>query len=194
MTITPTTTSSSEMEFPEAPSEFPETTPQGLTPAPTPVPAGSDLSVPRDQLPEQVVNPWTKEVVDLTDPIAIAAAIEEARTFKREQIDPFIAALERVVEVYVSRQGTATLSVGGFKMTAPRKTKYDRDLPAMKAALRSAGVPEDRLNEAIAETIIYTADGSILRQLSSANPDYKAAIDAHTTSTEQPRTVKVERL
>ncbi len=48
-------------------------------------------------------------------------------------------------------------------------------------------MPEDRINEIVVPTTVYKVNANKAKSASSANPAYRAAIEAHTRT--EPRTV-----
>ena len=124
----------------------------------------------------QIVVPLTGQVVNLRDPFEVAAALEDVREVKR-QLDELRALLEGVLRLEAQRQGTKTLHLGSLDAVVSGGEKSDYDPELLTELLRDAGLPEERISEAIVETVSYKVNQLVLRQLAAANPDYKAAIE-----------------
>lgn len=88
--------------------------------------------------------------------------------------------------------GTKTFQTdyGKVELSGGETTDYDET--ALMAALRDAGCPEDRIAEAVVETVSYKVDKRVLRQLTAANPAYAAAAESAATKTETPLRASVK--
>lgn len=89
------------------------------------------------------------------------------------------------------RQGTKTFhtEAGDVSLSGGATTTYDpHDL---EEALRAADCPEERIREVVKTKIEYTVDLRILRQLTAANPDYKAAAELAARVEEKAFSAKV---
>ena len=124
----------------------------------------------------QIVVPLTGQIVDLTRPVEVAGALNDVRDVKR-QLDELRALLEGVLRLEAQRQGTKTLHLGALDAVVSGGERSDYDSELLAELLRDAGLPEDRISEAIVETVSYKVNQLVLRQLAGANPDYKAAIE-----------------
>ena len=124
----------------------------------------------------QIVVPLTGQVVNLREPFEVAAALEDVREVKR-QLDELRALLEGVLRLEAQKQGTKTLHLGSLDAVVSGGEKSDYDSELLAELLRDAGLPEERISEAIVETVSYKVNQLVLRQLAAANPDYAAAIE-----------------
>ncbi len=139
----------------------------------------------------QIVVPLTGQIVDLTRPVEVAGALNDVRDVKR-QLDELRALLEGVLRLEAQKQGTKTLHLGSLDAVVSGGTRSEYDAELLAELLRDAGLPEDRISEAIAETVSYKVNQLVLKQLAAANPDYQAAIELAKTTVETPWRVTVK--
>jgi hypothetical protein len=71
-------------------------------------------------------------------------------------------------------------------------TRNDYDAELLERLLRDAGLPEERLMEAVQEIVTYKVDQRVLKQLTAANPMYAAAADHARTVVDTPWRVTVK--
>lgn len=137
-----------------------------------------------------LVDPRSGELFPAT-PENAAMLLERLRTL-RGQLMEQIKECERVLVDESVRIGSKTLRVGGFvaEVTGGAETVWD--VEALRVGLRRAGCPEERINEAITETVEYKVNNSVARQLASANPKYAKAIEAAKARTPKPVRVRVK--
>jgi hypothetical protein len=167
-------------------------------PSPPPSPTGGQapdttLSLVEAQIADtpSIVVPLTGQVVDLTRPVEVAGALQDVREVKR-QLDELRSLLEGVLRLEALRQGTKTLHLGPLDavISGGERSEYDAEL--LSERLRDAGLPEDRLAEAVVQTVSYKVDQRVLRQLAAANPAYKTAVDKSRTVVDTPWRVSVK--
>ncbi len=89
-------------------------------------------------------------------------------------------------------QGTKTLHADGETVTISGGSTVDYDPTDLLEALREAGCPEERLNQAVITEISYKVDRAVLRQLAAANPDYRAAIESAELEVDRPYRASVK--
>jgi hypothetical protein len=139
----------------------------------------------------ELVIPGTGETFDLAIPADAARAVQAIREYE-EQLDVVKTyAKDRLIDAS-REQGAKTLRFGDIVVEisgGPGATGIDCDI--LRRELEKAGCPEERINEAIKEEIAYKANRSVCRQLASANPAYKAAVEAATYTYEQRYGVRV---
>lgn len=179
--------------FPDQADEFPPAPDDRGPVAVSEPPQAPSQTLQMGEEPSEAMSPITGEVIQLADPVAVAAALDEARLFKREKLDPYINGLERVVAVMSRTVGSGTIRAGEYELVVSKKRTYTRDLPAIHRDLLAAGLPSDRCSEVIKQTVSWSADTRDLDRLAKANPEYKAIIDRHTEVTEKDSTTKVTR-
>jgi hypothetical protein len=170
-------------------------------PVPAPLPShipsgqapGTTLEHVEAQITETptVVLPFVGTIVDLREPVEVAEALTHVREVKR-QLDELRALLEGVLRLESQRQGTKTLHLGALDAEVSGGVKPEYDLELLTEGLRAAGLPEERLAEAVVETVSYRANWKVLRQLEGANPAYASAIGAARTYVPTPWRVDVK--
>jgi hypothetical protein len=139
----------------------------------------------------QVVLPLTGQLVDLTHPLEAAQALRDVRDLKR-QLDEVRMLLEGVLRLEAARQGTKTLHLGPVDAIVGGGPTADYDAELLQEHLRHAGLPEDRVREAVTEIVSYKVDQRVLRQLAGANPGYAAAIDSAKSTVQKPWRVQIK--
>lgn len=138
-----------------------------------------------------IVVPLTGQLIDLTRPLEVAGALHDLRELKR-QLDELRALLEGVLRLEAQRQGTKTLHLGSLDAVVSGGSRREYDAEFLAGLLREAGLPEERISEAIVETVSYKVNQLVLKQLAGANADYAAAIELAQTSVEAPWRVTVK--
>lgn len=123
----------------------------------------------------ELVVPFTGEIVDLDDPVTCARMLQEIREIS-EQLRDARAALTDALIRESERQGTKTLRFGSIeaRINTPMETSWDY---GVLLELQAAGLPEERFNELVTMTVEYKVNGLIAKSISSSNPTYKEIID-----------------
>lgn len=134
--------------------------------------------------PRELLNVATGEFLPATAESA-AAVLVAAREMKTK-IGTVIRDAEAWLAEESRRQGTKTFHTGGGKisLTGGISTSYDPEV--LGEALRAAGCPEERINEVIVQEVTFKVNQTVLRQLSAANPDYRAAAEKAKIESETP--------
>lgn len=129
--------------------------------------------------------PGTGEVIPLDDPAACADALERLRTMDRQ-----IGEIKRLVTSALADRSKVegrktfrlpdgrTVTIGGG---SERRVDPDR----LARGLREAGMTEARIKEIVVETVSRKVDLRAADQAAKANPEYKAALEAATTTEEK---------
>ncbi len=120
-----------------------------------------------------------------------ARVIQAARVMKanvNEIVNEATAFLVRQSE----QQGTKTLHGDKETVTVSGGPGIDYQPQDLIDALREAGCPESRIGQAVVQEVSYKVDRAVLRQLASANPDYKAAIELAELEVEKPYRASVK--
>lgn len=115
-----------------------------------------------------------------------AAVILAAREAKRK-LDEVVHDAQAWLAEEARRQGTKTFHTdyGKIVLSGGETTEYDPERLADE--LRKAGCPEERVNEVVhMRPIEYVVDKRILRQLTSANPEYAAVAERAARTEERP--------
>lgn len=143
--------------------------------------AGTDLVIPS-----------TGEIVDLSEPRAVADAVAELEALERQ----VRAQKDRLRDLLVAesrRLGTKTLRWGKREVTIKggSMTVYDAD--AIEAELLEAGMPAEQVAEIVVEkvTIEKRVDARRAKRAADVNPEYAAILERHSTVVEQRHSVTV---
>jgi hypothetical protein len=142
-----------------------------------------------DQTPS-LLNPETGELLEATVDNA-AAVILACRNVKQragELIDE--ATLFAVYEA--ERLGKKTLHGENETLVVNGGPSTEYDEQALMELLRDVGCPEGRIEEAVAATITYKVNRSVLSQLAGANPQYKAAIELAKRPVDKPWRIQIK--
>jgi hypothetical protein len=137
--------------------------------------------------------PGTGELLAKDDPQDAATGLHQLLELQ-QQIDELNRILEQTLIDESQRQGTKTLKFANGLIVkiegGGTRTRYDQ--PArLHQALQDAGLPPERLEQAVPQILIYKPNGNVLRQLYGANPEYAAILDEHKTETPEPHRVKI---
>jgi hypothetical protein len=97
-----------------------------------------------------------------------------------------------VLRLEAQRQGTKTLHLGDLNAVVSGGEKAEYDVELLIELLRRAGLPEERLSQAVVETVSYKVDQRVLRSVAGANPAYAAAIETAKTMVATPWYVAVK--
>lgn len=90
------------------------------------------------------------------------------------------------------RQGTKTFHTPDGDLVLTGGVGTEIDAQTLAQLLREEGCPEERVDEVVVAEISYKVNRSVLRQLTGANPNYKAAADLATHEVEKPYRVSVK--
>lgn len=125
----------------------------------------------------ELVNPITGELVPYGDVPALAEAVRTIKE-RRDQLTEVLSVFNHAIIQESVRQGTRTLNVGRttVKVSADYETEWDIEL--LQEGLLAAGIPAERLDELVVAKVEFKVNGTVARQLSGANPEYKTAIEA----------------
>ncbi len=131
-----------------------------------------------------LVNVLTGEALEPT--VANAATVLEAAREMKERLNDVIAAATLYLVAESAVRGTKTLNSGDVSVTLTGGATTDYDATDLMEALRIAGCPEDRIEQAVVATVSYRVNHSVLTQLRAANEDYAAAIELAAHTVEKP--------
>ncbi len=141
----------------------------------------SEVAVTQSQ---ELVNVETGERLPAT--VANAAAVLQAARSMKERLNDVVASATLYLVSESARRGTKTLNVGNVSVTLTGGAGVAYDAEDLMEALRIAGCPEDRIEQAVVATVSYKVNRAVLRQLGAANPDYQAAIELAEMPVETP--------
>ena len=136
--------------------------------------------------------PLTGQLVDLSAAAEVAIAIDDVRQAE-QQLAEARRFLTDVLALHAARQGTKTLHLGHVDVELSGGTKTEYDTEQLTHGLRSAGLPEERLTEAVKEIVTYKVDQRVVNQLASANPAYREVIEKAKRIVSVPWRARVER-
>jgi hypothetical protein len=135
--------------------------------------------------------PYTGTIVDLREPAEVAQALADVRDLKR-RLDELRALLEGVLRLEAQRVGTKTLHLEGMDAVVSGGPRAEYDAELLMSRLRACGLPEERVAQAVVQTVTYKPNAAVLRQLAAANQDYRRAIDASRTTVDAPYRVSLK--
>lgn len=143
-------------------------------------------------LPESVVNPVTGELLLLEDPAAVAIYLDEVR-----QLEDKLRFVKRILGERLAEesrvQGTQVLHMPGVVVTLTRKKEIEWDMPKLRE-LKALGLPEQRFNELVRQTIETKVLANEAKKIAAANPAYREVIEAARSDREgEPYVSKIER-
>lgn len=145
------------------------------------------------EMSTEVVVPGTGEIVNLDDPLAVARTLDAVRGLERE-LRSFKGTLTEAIVHASQIAGTKTLHLEGG-ITAVVKggdtTVYDAE--EIEAALREAGMPEDRIAAVVKVTVSRSVVAVEAKRAAGANPAYAEIIERHSRLEEKPPSITVSR-
>lgn len=134
---------------------------------------------------QELAVPGTGEIVDLTDAPACAVALDAIRDFE-SHIREAKAALTRAIVEEATRQGVRSIELpNGARAEISPAVEVVYDALALAEGLREAGMPEERINELIEETVSYKVKAVEVKKAASANPEYAKVVE--DARSEQPK-------
>lgn len=131
---------------------------------------GTDLAVPEDLL-----NPFTGELVPSTDIARVAATLDDLREI-RQKLNDAVAVFTEAVIAESRRVGSKTLTAGAVKLELSADSTIEWDVEEL-LKLRDLGLPEARYDELVQQTVSFKVNGSVARQLEGASEEYAAVIN-----------------
>lgn len=140
----------------------------------------------------ELVVPGLGEIVDLSNPVQVAFALDGVRDLERN-LREIKSELTAVIVQHAQVQGTKTLHLDGIDATIKSGTKTEYDAEAIEQGLRAAGMPEERIREIVKENVSYTVDAVKAKQAAGANPAYADVIYTNRQVIEAPPYVTIKR-
>ncbi len=133
---------------------------------------------------EDLLNVETGELLEPTTANAVTV-IQAARTM-RSRLHDVVAQATAWLADESARQGTKTLHAGSSSVVLSGGRTDEYDPLELMNYLRNAGLPEQRVDDAVTTIIDYRVNRSVLRQLAAANPEYADAIEQAKRVVEKP--------
>lgn len=140
-------------------------------------------------VPEYLLDLRTGEQLEPT-PENAAALLARLRHEYKPDIQTAIHACEAVLIECARTMGTKTLDFGHVKAMVYGGSTPDWDLEEL-AKLRDVGLPEERWNELVTETVSYKVNAAVAKQIAGANSAYAEVIARARRDVETPMRVKV---
>lgn len=144
-----------------------------------------------DAAPDFILDPVTGEALART--VENAAVVLEWARAAKDRLNDLIADATSIVIEESRVRGGKTFHLDGAKVTLSGGPGVEYDPQALREALRAADCPEDRIDALIKTEVIEKVDRSVLRQLTGANDDYKAASELAELPSFKNYSAKVER-
>lgn len=142
---------------------------------------------------EEIVLPYTGEIVSLTDEVACATALESIRELEQHLRDAKRLLTMGIVE-RTRVLGSKSFSMAGGKRVevrgGPERT-YDAE--AIERELREAGMPEERIRQIVKEEVTYTLRAVEAKRAAGANERYAEIIERNAFEVDRGYTVSIRR-
>ncbi len=132
----------------------------------------------------ELLDVQTGEILPATT--ANAARVITAARDMRTRINDVVAQATAWLAEESARQGTKTLHAGASSVVLSGGPTDEYDPLELMNYLRNAGLPEQRVDDAVTTIIDYKVNRSVLRQLAAANPEYADAIEQAKRTVEKP--------
>lgn len=131
--------------------------------------SGTDLA-----LPDELLNPFTGELVSTGDLARVAATLDDLREI-RQKLNDAVAVFTEAVIAESRRVGSKTLTAGAVKLELSADSTIEWDVEEL-LKLRDLGLPEARYDELVQQTVSFKVNGSVARQLEGASEEYASII------------------
>jgi hypothetical protein len=142
---------------------------------------------------EELALPHTGELVDLSDEVACATALDELRRMNTH-IEEAVRALSRAVAARAAILGTKTIQLpGGRKAEVKGGKKRIYDAEQIERELRVAGCPDDRIRQIVREEVTHTVVAVEAKRAAGANEEYALIIARNMTEVDAPYSVTIRR-
>jgi hypothetical protein len=140
----------------------------------------------------ELVMPITGVVVDLREPHQVAEALDHLVDIT-SRLTELRGVLTDALRLEAHKQGTKTLHLDKLTAVISGGERVEYDGPELRVRLTEAGLPADRVNEAVAEIVSYKPDGRVLKQLAGANDEYEKIIEGCRTVVSAPWRATIKR-
>ncbi len=132
----------------------------------------------------ELLDVQTGEILPAT--VENAARVITAARDMRTRINDVVAQATAWLAEESARQGTKTLHAGTSSVVLSGGPSDEYDPLELMNYLRNAGLPEQRVDDAVTTIIDYKVNRAVLRQLAAANPEYADAIEQAKRTVEKP--------
>jgi hypothetical protein len=125
------------------------------------------------------------QVIDLSDPAAVALAYDDVQQLKR-MVGEVERTLKKSLAEHAAALGKKTFElegIGRVEIKGGSEKRYDAQ--GLKRALKEAGMPPERIAEIVRETVELKVMGVEANKAAKANEKYAAIIEDHTTLEEK---------
>lgn len=137
----------------------------------------------------EVVDPFSGELVNVSDPATAAQFIYALRTSKNV-IDKRIKEATAAAEPAFRQAGTKTLRFGAVEMELKEPVDYEWDEEILNELL-DAGLPEERHAELVKVTVSKKVSQQVAKQLEASNDVYAEIIGRARNTIAKPATLDV---
>jgi hypothetical protein len=131
--------------------------------------------------------------IDLSDPVACAVALDRVRQFEQD-FGQIKRVLTEAVVAHYRLTGERSLELPNrlrAEVKAGTRTLVDPDV--LEERLREAGMPEERIEALITTTQERRVDLRKAKAAGTANPEYKAALEAASSTYAETPSVTIRR-
>jgi hypothetical protein len=141
--------------------------------------------------PDEVVIPFTGELVRRDDPKACATALDDIRKMETA-LKELKGWLTRAVVAESARQGKKTLALDDLTVVVQGGYGLEWDVSELLRLL-DLGLPEERFNALVTEEITYRVSAAEAKRIAAANPEYAAVIERARSEVPKNHWIKVTR-
>lgn len=152
-----------------------------------------DLTTGDDPAPEtrstDLVHPATGEIVDLAD-VNACATIYAALGDMETRIKDARVLVRRALVDHARVYGGDTMRIDAAEVKIGHPVEITWDLAVLRE-LRAAGLPDDRWNELVEQTVVHKVKATVAKQIAKANPVYAEIVGRAEKRHPKPDTVSV---
>lgn len=150
---------------------------------------GEEIAIPKFGDGHEVAIPGTGAIVDLSDGVAAAQALDDLREFEK-LIYEAKQALTRAIAAHAEGIGMLTFELpDGRKAEVTLRPEIVYEAEVIEQRLREAGMPEERIREIVKEEVTYKVVAKEAKKAAAANYEYASIIE--DAKTEVPRNPSV---
>lgn len=139
-----------------------------------------------------LVVPGTGEVLDLSDTRGMADAYTRVQELERELQDARRALADGIVEASSTWGGRTMHLPDGRTIVISGGSEWVYDALAIEEELLAAGMPQERVDQIVTQTVSYRVDAAKAKQAAGANPAYAAIIERNRTRVSKRPSVAVK--